>query len=221
MKVSPFILCAAFVTAVPAHAATVFFLDQSNALPDGSNYLQVTLTDTAGGVDFRVQTLAPLNDVAGGNFGIQKFGFNFADDASFEITGLPSHWRVYEDKQMSEFGRYDIRLTGRGSIRTDDLQFSVAGADLSDFETFFAAHVAGFEWCLDGDQSATWRDGESDSDEWTGGKPCRDGKDCITSAYFGGGNDAVPLPASAWLLISGMVGFGAVIRRRRNSMTAD
>jgi hypothetical protein len=213
VNIARIILGVAFAAAIPAHAASVsYFLDQSNALPDGSNYLQVTLTEADGGVDFRVQTLAPLNDVAGGNFGIQEFGFNFASDSSWEIEGLPRGWWDQENKQMSEFGRYDVRLKGTGSSRTDDLGFTVAGTDLSDFDTFFAAHVAGFEWCLDGD-------GES-SDKWSGGKPCREGKDCITSAFFGG-NDPVPLPASVWLLFSSMVGFGAVIRRRRNNMTAD
>src|SRR3989344_8043606 len=101
-------VCALMFAALPARAASVsFFLDQSNALPDGINYLSVMLTENlSGGVDSLVQTLDPLNDIAGRHFGIQKFGFNFSGSSSYEITGLPDYWRIKEDKRMSEFGRF-------------------------------------------------------------------------------------------------------------------
>lgn len=254
VNIARIILGVAFAAALPAHAASVsYFLDQSNKLPDGTNYLQVMLTETAGGVDFLVQTLDPLNDVAGSNFGIQAFGFNFTSNTLYEITGLPDHWRARSNKQMSEFGRYDIRLAGRGNSRTDKLNFSVSGVDLSDFDDFFAARVAGFKWCFedenndptgispwsttswsdrknhkdkygwrddgDGDErmgrNERWHGDDSDEGEW---KPCK-GKDCVTSAYFGG-NEAVPLPTSVWLLGSGMLGFIGLMRRKGRGTSA-
>ncbi len=217
--------------ALPAHAASVsFFLDQSNKLPDGTNYLSVMLTENeTGGVDFLVKTLAPLNAIAGSNFGIQKFGFSFADGAwgeiselpdrqrgkskrhgdDFgkhetetldEISGLPDHWRVQNNKHMDGFGKFDIRLAGKGKARTDTLSFTVNGVSLSDFGSLFSAHVAGFEWCKIDDEQRN-RCG---------------GKDCTTSAYFAGSMSVsqVPIPAAAWLFGSGLLGLIGVARRK-------
>lgn len=188
--------------ASPARAASVsFFLDQSNELPDGVPYLSVTLTENGtGGVDFLVQTLDGLNDIADRNFGIQKFGFNFVDDAWGDISGLPAHWRMQQNKRMDGFGRFDIRLQGKGRARTDNLSFTVDGADLGDFGPLFSAHVAGFEWCRVDEPLQ-----------------CNE-RDCTTSAYFAGYMDVpvahTPLPASAWLFGSGLLGLIGFARRK-------
>jgi hypothetical protein len=50
---------------------------------------------------------------------------------------------------MSEFGEFDIRLSGTGSTRVDLLSFTVTGATVG---TYFAAHVAGFD--IGGETSA-------------------------------------------------------------------
>lgn len=199
---------ALMLAALPARAASVsFFLDQSNTLPDGTNYLSVMLTENeTGGVDFLVQTLAPLNDVAGHHFGIQKFGLSFSDDSVYEIVGLPDSWRVREDKRMSEFGKFDIRLQGKGRSRTDSLSFTVNGATLGDFGPLFSAHVAGFEWCeiIDGKR-------EHGKHNWCGDR------NCTTSAYFAGSMQVsqIPVPAAVWLFGSGLAGlFGLASRRR-------
>ncbi len=224
-------------TALPAHAASVsFFLDQSNKLPDGTNYLSVMLTENeTGGVDFLVETLAPLNDIAGSNFGIQKFGFSFVDgtwseinnlpdhkhgkgnrhgDDDFgkhetwdeKISGLPDYWRVQNNKRMDGFGKFNIRLSGKGKARTDTLNFTVNGVSLSDFDSLFSAHVAGFEWCPIDDRRRNY---------WCSGK------DCITSAYFAGSMSVsqVPIPAAVWLFGSGLLGLAAVTRRKKSDGT--
>lgn len=194
--------CMLLFASTAARAASVsFYLDQSNKLPDGTNYLSVMLTENlSGGVDFLVQTLNPLNGIAGRNFGIQKFGFNFTSNTPYEITGLPDYWRVKKDKQMSEFGRYDIRLQGKGKARTDTLAFTVGGVALADFDDFFAAHVAGFEWCPDDSQKKR---------KWCSGK------ECVSSAYFGGSVSQVPVPAAVWLFGSGLLGLVGVAKRSR------
>ena len=215
--------------ALPAHAAGVsFFLDQSNKLPDDANYLSVMLTENAtGGVDFLVKTLAPLNDIAGSHFGIQKFGFSFVDgtwgeisghpdrkhgksnrhgddlgrrETWDEISGLPDHWRVQNNKRMDGFDKFDIRLAGKGKARTDTLNFTVNDVSLSDFGSLFAAQVTGFEWCKIDDKWRNW---------------C-DGKNCTTSAYFAGSMSVsqVPIPAAVWLFGSGLIGLAAVARRK-------
>ena len=191
-----------FVSTAARAASVSFYLDQSNKLPDGANYLSVKLTENgSGGVDFLVQTLDALNDIAGHHFGIQKFGFNFTSNTLYEITGLPDYWKVKKDKKMDGFGRYDIRLQGKGKARTDSLSFTVGGVGLGDFDSFFAAHVAGFKWCPDiGDKKQNW---------------CS-GKGCVSSAYFGGGTP-VPIPPAVWLFSSGLLGLIGVARRRRKS----
>ncbi|MEW6330743.1 MAG: VPLPA-CTERM sorting domain-containing protein [Pseudomonadota bacterium] len=200
------------LAALPSRAASVsFFLDQSNALPDGTHYLSVMLTENAtGGVDFLVQTLDPLNDVAGRNFGIQKFGFSFSGETELEIVGLPDYWRIRENKRMSEFGKFDIRLQGRGKSRTNSLGFTVNGASLSDFDSLFSAHVAGFEWCdiIDGKR-------KYGRNNWCGGYAC------VSSAFFAGSQlpppnpSAVPVPAAVWLFGSGLLGLVGFARRKR------
>jgi len=205
---------ALMLAALPARAASVsFFLDQSNALPDGTDYLSVMLTENeTGGVDFLVQTLDPLNDIAGRNFGIQKFGFSFLDESWGEISNLSGGWRIMSNKRMSEFGKFDIRLQGKGKSRTDSLSFTVNGAALDDFDSLFSAHVAGFEWCdiVDGKR-------KHDKYNWCGDRGC------ATSAFFAGSltelpppdPSAVPIPAAVWLFGSGLIGLVAATRRKQ------
>lgn len=205
------VFAVALLSAVtPARAASVsFFLDQSNSLPDGTNYLSVMLTENVrGGVDFLVKTLSPLNDVAGHHFGIQKFGFSFFDDTWGEISNLPDGWGVRSNRRMDGFGKFDIRLQGKGKSRTDELSFTVDGVTLGDFGSLMSAHVAGFEWCRTDERKYNW---------------CGD-RFCTTSAYFAGqmgslpppNPSAVPVPAAAWLFGSGLIGLAAVSRRKKS-----
>jgi hypothetical protein len=198
---------AALLFAAPAQSASLsYFLDQSNALPDGTNYLRVTVADGAdGAIDFTVEALPALLEIAGPNFGIQGFGFNVDDGLrvrSGNISGLPGGWTIRTGYRMSSFGVFDFRLFGTGNARTNTLTFSIFGingdtpedyVDLSrgaagDGRQFFAAKVGGFD--------------------------CENGaRGCISSAYFGGGN-AVPLPATAWLFLTGIAGVAMRARRR-------
>src|SRR5690606_1365996 len=93
----PAAVLAALLSA-PVQAASVsYFLDQSNALPDGTDYLQVTIADgVAGAIDFTIDTLAPLADIAGSNFGIQTFGFNIGDFGldSSNLANLADGWSI-------------------------------------------------------------------------------------------------------------------------------
>ena len=196
--------------ALPAHAASVtFYLNQSNSLPD-DDYLSVTLEDNGlGGVKFLVQTLDPFNGIHGRNFGIQKFGFSFLDDAWGEISNLPDGWRVHSNRRMDGFGKFDIRLQGNGRNREEEqLSFTVDGVTLGDFGSLMAAQVAGFEWC--------------DLDKWQRRNWC-EGRNCTTSAFFAGTMPLVqppsnvPLPAAAWMFGSGLIGLAAVMRRKNRS----
>ena len=195
-----------------AQAASVsYFLDQSNengALPDGVNYLQVTLDDEGapGLINFTVITLPALNSIQGSNFGIQTFGFNTVLDPNTipdsALTNLPTGWGgnvIPPPNTIDGFGMFDLSVSDTGSNRLTTLTFSVnfAGDGINDYidlsqgtagegNVFFAAHVAGFD---------------------AGGG--------ITSAFFGG-STAVPLPAAVWLFTSGLLVFFGVIRNKNN-----
>ncbi len=158
---------------LPAQAASVsYYLDQSNALPDGANYLQVDIADGAGGaIDFTVQVLSPLSDIATSKFGIRSFALNVVPGGSAEamnISGLPTGWFASDSVKMDGFGRFDIRLQAwKGKVAVPTLTFSITGIDgdrpedYAIFSTgnapgdhqFFAAKVGGFEYCEDSDSN--------------------------------------------------------------------
>jgi hypothetical protein len=190
-----------------ASAASVsYFLDQSNvsALPDGNDYLKVTISDSttvSGNIDFKVETLAPLNGIAGtSGFGVDQFGFNTNNALTSGNFVLPANWTYAGSGQMDGFGLFNLQADTNGAgNRLATLNFSVTGVtgdtvydyvmlssgNAGQGNTFFAAHVAGFD---------------------AGGG--------VTSAYFAG-SAPVPLPAAAWLFGSGLLGLLGVARRRQ------
>lgn len=231
-KLAAALLMGLFSATATQAASISYFLDQSNKLADGVNYLKVTISDdrAPGVIDFSVEILQPLLDLAGDNFGIQKFAFNVLGGTATEardVEQLPENWRARNGGRMDGFGLYDIRLQGKGKSRQDPLTFSIEGVDLDTIQSYvdlstgrspqgfslFSAHVAGFNFgeC---DYGGDYDDGKDDkkgpsgvSGDKGGGK----GK-CVTSAYFGG-TTAVPAPPAIWLL--GTAVAGLAVRRLR------
>lgn len=215
MNIKNIIKCVAFsscmiVGAQAAHASSIsYYLDQSNALPNGVNYAQVTISDsttTPGNIDFNVQVNTSAFSVSSGaNFGMQDFSFNY--DNSLPVTSGnilnidPASWNISQDANAGGgFGKFDFQLSGTGSSRTETLNFSIGGVSgdtINDYAIgstlnpssgqFFATHIAGFDT--------------------TNG---------VTSAQFSGSTPAVPVPAAAWLFASGLLGLVGVARRRRS-----
>lgn len=209
---------AALFASYAGASSTSYVMNESNVLPDGSPYLGVDITERAeaeGTFDFSVRTLDGLN-LGDDNPGIQKFGFNVepamtttdTEDGvelayeTLQFSDLPEGWSVQTDKNMSEFGRFDVRLKGTGNSRTDELNFSLSGTSAELIGSTFAAHVAGIE-------------GDHDSGFFGGGELQQGDGDGVSPPQ------AVPLPAAAWLFGSGLVGMVGVARRKSTSTNPD
>ncbi|MFO1400582.1 MAG: VPLPA-CTERM sorting domain-containing protein [Steroidobacteraceae bacterium] len=212
----------AVMLAPAVHASSVtYYLNQSNVdsvYPDGTDYAKVVIEDVGSDIQFTVSILPGVFD-PDSNFGIQQFGFNIISGGPSLNGGsnfsLPDGWGAGCGGQMDGFGIFDCTVDTTGNGRLDPLVFKVTGVtgdllstyfDLSTTQSgkppgqgyqYFALHITGFK-----DPSGL----PSNNDNAT------------TSGFFGGGyqkTNVVPIPAAAWLLLSGVAGLGAMARRRR------
>jgi hypothetical protein len=207
-----------------AEAATfTYTLDQvsangSGALgADGVPYVSVTVSDDVANneIDFSFALLGNVDAYKGtGQAGIKSVGFNVASAAvsssgpvgGFGITNIASGFTLPADHTMNGFGTFEVKLDGTGSAtRYDPLTFS-----LSTTNALWSGRTAVDFFALSGG-SAT-----------QGNVAFSVGVTGITTAGFSGGNPffgggaaaPVPLPAAAWLLLSGLGAVGAIRRRR-------
>lgn len=222
------------ITATSAHAASVsYFLDQSNRLPDGTDYLKVTIDDEGqpGAINFQIQALEPLSDIGRDKSGILRFGFNGDELDKSNFLGLPDGWKIKNDKTLDGFGKYENLLIGKKWDGQDPLSFSIVGVDGDSIFSyadshdggdglFFAAFVGGFEGNKHHGHD-NWRGhGHGHGyghDKWYGDDCHR----CTKGAYFfaGGTPAPVPVPAAVWLFGSGLAGLLGMTSRRRSKKT--
>lgn len=220
-----------------------YFLDQSNRLADGINYLKVTISDDGekeGAINFTVEALQPLIDLAGDDFGIDRFGFNVVGGVGAEaknVSLLPDDWRARNGGRMDGFGLFDITLGVKSKGHNDDDKTNGkgheehgngkglghgGGLNVQQPLTFSITGVT-FDDILSYVGLSTGNAPEGFSlfsarvtglnlGDCGGGKGS--GKCDTTSAYFGGVN-AVPAPPAIWLLGTAIAGL--VVRRLRSS----
>ncbi len=189
-----------------ARPASALMVDLTT--PNGLGLPVMTYATVKGSVDavddsiFHVEvSLAPGLDGflnAGSNFGIDKFFMNTTLDLSCGmIKNLsPDNWKIFLNKNVAGFGRFDIRFMGGGKGRTDTFSFDIDyTSPVTDADFFvvsegnagngpghFAAHIAGF------------------SHEGFGSAHVR---------------NIIPEPASLLLIGSGLAGLLVVSRRKK------
>ena len=207
-----------------ASAATVnYAIDKSNeaSMTQGITYVEVIISDdlvTVGDINFYIEVNNLAFDIVDSeNFGMQNFSFNYDTTSNAAgITGLnivdlaPAWTTSYNANAGGDWGKFELQFDGNGSSRTSVLQFTITGIEddtIYDYAIgsilnpssgeFFATHIAGFGG-YDGFSSAQFA-GSSECDGI-----CDRGLD----------PPAVPIPASAWLMMSGLIGLVGVGRRK-------
>lgn len=205
------------ILAGTAHgAAMTFRLDQSNALADSIDYLQVTIVDGANGaIDFTVDSLPALLARAGDKFEIRAFAFNFDCDlhlTAANIVGLPENFQARHTTRMDGFGRFDMGLFASGPEHTTSLAFSIAGIE-GDTPLSYVDLATGKAGQGNAAFAARVRGLFQETDCRNPERKCT--PHAIPSAFVGGGTEAVPLPGAAWLMGAGVAAALTRVRRRR------
>ncbi len=220
--------CIALLISTQASASSIsMFMNLSNnqeVYPDGTNYLEVTISDgNNGDIDFSVTTLGALHNLVPdwNNFGISAFKFNFGSSgATINNILRPFEWVVNEDYENGEgwleFGFFDAFMSGEYLKNT--LNFSIFGVDGDTPQDYLPAcapggqgpgeiypiDVAPTNCVLFVAKVMGLSTNPNFKDIWP--------MDPSTgSVKFAG--SVVPLPAAVWLFGSGL-GFLAWVRRR-------
>lgn len=193
-------------------------------LPDGWDYLSVTVSDGVdGAIDFSVEILPTLLDInSGSNFGIEDFVLNIGSSAvTLANLVLPEGWfaRQYTPPgQYAEFGDFDLLLKGGPDSRQQSLEFSIVGVEgdtIFDYvselssglaeqgNVLFAANLEGFELNLEALANSDLP-GTLDPEQII-----------PTNGKFGGSTSVVPLPPAVALSLSALAMLGLTGLRRR------
>ncbi|MHB8624108.1 MAG: VPLPA-CTERM sorting domain-containing protein [Sulfuricaulis sp.] len=201
----------------PAKAASVsYFLNQSNSLPDGTNYLEVNINDQGapGAINFTIQDLASAaNSAICDLSGILEFGFNGIDLSKKNILGLPNGWKIKHDKKISGFGKYENVLVGNNWDAVDTLSFSIVGIQADSLSNYISSYEKSDGYFFGADVGGIAEHGKH-----------HDCSACSKNVYFaggvvgGGGTDPtpVPVPAALWLFGSGLLGLAGITGRKKS-----
>lgn len=197
------LLAAVLLAPVPALADTIISsLTYSNTLPDGFNYGTVTVSSVD---DYTVSFKVDMDEtllVPGTNYGIDKFYFNtllspVAPASNWQFSG-PAGWGVKFNKNLSEFGTFELAWDGNGGTRAEPLSFTLRYLDqLITPEDFYVSNCDGFHFAVhDAGFSVPFKGA------------------IVESAMFADGRLPVSEPGTLMLLGSGLVGLAVYSRRK-------
>lgn len=210
----------ALMVAMPVQAASVsFFLDQSNRLSDGTNFLKVTIDDqgaVAGAIHFTLEMLTPFSNITSCKLGLDQFGFNGAELDKSNIFGLPDGWKLKNEKKMGGFGRFENVLTANVWNTHDALTFSIIGIENDTINSYATPHDSGngvlFAAYVGGTKRHGYDEGRHSQEDI-----CHDCS--LRRVYIGGGTPtAVPIPPAAWLFGSGLLVLAGITRQGHRAM---
>jgi len=136
-----------------------WILTESSEFTDGLNYgtVKIKANDVTGKVKFTITAATDPYLSTGCNFGLDRFGFNFAGTSAFTSNLLGIGWWMMKNKTLDGFGQFELVPTDLIFVRQQPLAFTLtlanpAQAVVDNFAVsypgttgnFFAAHIGGF-----------------------------------------------------------------------------
>ena len=177
------------------NAATVHYMDSNENHASGWGYEKTVLSDN--GMNTEGEQMNPINFMMVGSFsGLMAMSFQFLNDSMFMMTNNGSSWSGLSrdgDGQNADF----VWSSEDGRDRPNIFSFAFFGSDPEQFKGSFMAMF------FNGDTVASVGFGDLFDNP-------------------GVGNDdaeapiATPIPATAWLLGSGLIGMTGIARRRHS-----
>ena len=174
----------------PANAAVINLDLANNASPTDSPWATVTIDELLNGDIRFVVALTESTDLDKGQISIEQFGFNTEgiDLDTLSFIDMSDGFSVNTNgSTMAKFGRFDIGVFGEKGFGFDPVSFTIA-ADGDSISTY---------------TSALTNKGFLFSAKLSKGAPM---------AFIA--TTAVPIPAAAWLFISGLLGMIGIARRK-------
>ena len=197
IMIKPFVKIAALFTlwfvlpAGPVNAAVINLDMANNASPTDSPWATVTVDELVNGdIRFTV-ALSDSADFDKGQVSIEQFGFNTEGIGldSLSFIDISAGFSVHtKGSTMTKFGRFDLSVFGEKGSGFDPVAFTIVA---------------------DGDSIATYTSALTN-------------KGFLFSAKLSKGapmafiaTTAVPIPAAAWLFVSGLIGLVGIARRKK------
>jgi hypothetical protein len=191
VMIAVFAVCGLLLSPQAARAAVIHLDLANNASPADPPWATVTISELVSGDIRFVVSLTDSSDLDKGQVGIEQFGFNVDGmvPGDLSLTNLSDGFSYDPGgANMSRFGRFDVGVWGEKGTGLDPLTFTIV-ANGDSVDTYI---------------SALTNKGYLFAAKLSKGAPM---------AFVA--TTAVPLPAAAWLFVSGLAGLLLSTRRKQ------